>query len=63
MLVLNSSERWRVERARFSRLVCKSVFSGVSLTVLRSQFINIGSLRFVIGLLKQISSEDFASKS
>jgi hypothetical protein len=63
MLVLNSSERWRVERARFSSFVCISTFFSVSLTVLQSQFINIGSLRFVISLLKQISSEDFGSKS
>jgi hypothetical protein len=39
------------------------MFSGVSLTVLQLQFINIGSLRYVISLLKQISSEDFVSKS
>jgi hypothetical protein len=63
MLVLNSSERWRVERARFSSFVCKSVFSGVSLMILQSQFINIGSLRFVIGVLKQISSGGFESQS
>jgi hypothetical protein len=63
MLVLNSSERWRVVRARFSSFVCKSMFSGVSLTVLQSQFINIGSLRFVINLFKQVSSEDFGRKS
>jgi hypothetical protein len=52
MLVQNFSERWRVERARISSFVCKSMFSGVSLTVLQLQFINIGSLRFVISLLK-----------
>jgi hypothetical protein len=63
MLVLNSSERWRVERARFSSFVCKSVFSGVSLAILQSQYINIISLRFVISLLKQMSSDDFGGKS
>jgi hypothetical protein len=63
VLVLNSSERWRVMRERLSSFVCKSMFSGVSLTILESQFINTGSLGFVISLLKQISSEDFGSKS
>jgi hypothetical protein len=63
MLVLNYSVRWRVEIVRLSSFVCRSVFSGVSITVLQSQFINIGSLRFVVSLLKQISSEDFGSKS
>jgi hypothetical protein len=33
------------------------------LAVLQSQFTNIGSLRFVISLLKQVTSEDFGSKS
>jgi hypothetical protein len=63
MLVLNSIERWRVERARFSSFVRKSMFYGVSVTILQLQFINCGSLRSVISLLKQISSEDFGSKS
>jgi hypothetical protein len=65
MLVLNSSARWRVVRARFSSFVCKKkiMFSGVSLTILQRQLISIGSLRFVISLLKQIPSEDFGSKS
>jgi hypothetical protein len=63
ILVLNCSERWRVEKAWFSRFACKSLFSGVSLTVLQSQLINIDSLRFVISLLRQVSSEDFGSKS
>jgi hypothetical protein len=63
MLVLKFGERWRVERARFSSFVCKSMFPGVFLTVLHSQFINVGNLRFVISLLKQISNEDFGSKS
>jgi hypothetical protein len=57
MLVLNSSVRWRVERGRCSSFVCKSEFSDVSLTVLQSQFISIGSLRFVISLLKQVSGD------
>jgi hypothetical protein len=35
----------------------------VSLTVLQSQFINIDSLRFVISLFEQTSSEDFETKS
>jgi hypothetical protein len=47
----------------FQALYAKNIFSGVSFMVLQSQFINIGSLRFVIILLKQISSEDFRSKS
>jgi hypothetical protein len=63
MLVLSSSERWRLDRAQFSSFVCKSMFSGVYLIVLQSQFINTGNLGFVIGLLKQISSENFGSKS
>jgi hypothetical protein len=63
MLVLNSSERWRVERVRFSSFVWKSMFSGVYLSILELQFISIINLRFVISLLKQISSEDFGSKS
>jgi hypothetical protein len=63
MLALNSSERWRVERARFSSFVCKSKFSDVSLMVFQLQFVSIGSLRFVINILKQISSEDFGSES
>jgi hypothetical protein len=63
MLVLNSSEKWRIVRARFSSFVCKSMVSGVSLTALESQFISIGSVRVVIIFLKQISSEDFGSKS
>jgi hypothetical protein len=63
MLVLNFSERWRVERPRFASFVCKSKFSGVYLMVLQSRFMNIGSLSFVISLLKEISSEDFGSKS
>jgi hypothetical protein len=63
MLVLNFSERWRVDRARFSSFVCKSMFSGVSLTVLQLQFISIDSLKLVISLLEQIFSEDFGSKS
>jgi hypothetical protein len=29
MLVLNSSERWRVERERFSSFVCRSIFCSV----------------------------------
>jgi hypothetical protein len=37
MLVLNCSERWRAERARFSSFVCKNMFSGASLKVLESQ--------------------------
>jgi hypothetical protein len=63
MLVLNSSERWRVVRAQFSSFVCKSMFSGISLTALQLHFINTGILRFVISLFKRISSEDFGSKS
>lgn len=62
MLVLKVSERWRVQRVQFSSSVCESLFSGVSVMVLRSRFIITGSLRFVIGLLKHISSEDFGSK-
>jgi hypothetical protein len=46
-----------------SSFVCESMFSSVSLTILQSQFINIISPRFVISLLKQISSEEFGSKS
>jgi hypothetical protein len=61
MLALNSSERWRVERAWSSSFVCEGYFfCGVSLTVLQSRFI---ILRFTISLLKHISSEDFGSKS
>jgi hypothetical protein len=43
--------------------VGKSVFSVVSLTVLQFHFINTGDLWYLNGLLKQISSEDFGSKS
>jgi hypothetical protein len=63
MLVFSSSERWRVVRACFSSFVCKSTFSGVSLTILLSQLMYIISLIFVIILMKQLSSEDFGSKS
>jgi hypothetical protein len=34
MLVLNSSEKWCVVKARFSSFVSKSMFFGVSLAVL-----------------------------
>jgi hypothetical protein len=63
MLVLHSSERWPVEGARFLSFVCKSVFYGISVTILQSLFIYIISLQFVNSLLKQISSEGFGSKS
>jgi hypothetical protein len=63
MLVLSSSARWRVGSARFTCFVCKSLFCGVSVTDLQRRLFRIGSLRFVIGVLKQISSEDFQSKS
>jgi hypothetical protein len=63
MLILNSSVKGRVEKARFSSFVGKSTFSGVSLRILELQFIRSGSLTSVISLLKQISSEDFGSKS
>jgi hypothetical protein len=63
MLELSFSEIWRVERVRLSSFVLISMFSGVSVTVLQLQLISIISLRFVISLLKQISSEDFVSKS
>jgi ribosome recycling factor len=42
---------------------CKSMFCGVCHAVLQLQFINTGSLRSVISLLKQVSSEVFESKS
>jgi hypothetical protein len=45
MLILNSCERWRVARERFLTFVCKSMSSGVSLTILQPQYINIGSLK------------------
>jgi hypothetical protein len=61
MLVVNSSGIRRVEKARFSSFVRK-VFSCGSLTVLQSQFINIGRPKFVIILLKHVSSEGFGSK-
>jgi hypothetical protein len=38
MLALSSNEKWRVEKSRFSRFVCKSTFPGVSLEVLQSHF-------------------------
>jgi hypothetical protein len=41
----------------------QSMFSGVSLKILQSQFINIVSLGNAISLLKQISSEGSGSKS
>jgi hypothetical protein len=63
MLVLNCSEVWRVVKAQFSSFMCKSMFYGVSLTVLQSQFLHIGSPIFVISLLKQISSEGFGSRN
>jgi hypothetical protein len=63
MLVLNFSGKWRVEKERVSSFVCKRRFSAVSLVVLQSQFISIDSLRLVIGLSEQISSEDLGSKS
>jgi hypothetical protein len=62
MLVLNSNERWRVERVRFSNFVCKSMLSGVPFTLFQLQFIIMGSIRFVVILSKEISSEDFESK-
>jgi hypothetical protein len=61
MLVLNSSEEWRVKRAQFSSFVYKNMFSGVSLTILQSQFIKNICLRFVVSSLKRISSEDLLS--
>jgi hypothetical protein len=39
------------------------VFSGVFLSILQSQFIDCGSLRTVVSLLKRISGEGFVSKS
>jgi hypothetical protein len=51
MLALNSSERWRVESVRFSSFVRKSMFSGVSLTILLSQFISIISLTREVSLV------------
>jgi hypothetical protein len=62
MLVLYFSERWRVERALFPSFVWKSMFLGVSLTILQLQFISIISSKFVISILKHIFSEDCASK-
>jgi hypothetical protein len=47
----------------FSSFLGERMFSGVSITVLHSQVISTGSLRYVISLLKQTSSEDFGSKS
>lgn len=58
MLVLNPGKRWRVDRGRLTSFVCKIMFSAISPTILKSQFISIGTR-----LLKRISSEDFASKS
>lgn len=63
MLVLYSGERWRVWTAVLWRFVCRSVFSGVSLKILQSPFINIISLRSVFCLLKTICNEGFESKS
>lgn len=48
MLVPNCSERWRLEKVRFTSFVCGIVLSRVPLTFLQSQFINIGSLGYVI---------------
>jgi hypothetical protein len=53
----------REREDHFQALWAKSVFSGVSLTILMSSFISIVSLEFVISLLKHVSSEDFGSKS
>jgi hypothetical protein len=52
----------RCENAGF-KLCVQSMFSGVSVKIFQSQFISIDSQRFVINLSKQISSEDFGSKS
>lgn len=62
MLVINSSEKWRVQGERVPSFVYRIVFSGVSLMVLQSQFIGIGSSRFVISLLKEVSRENVGSK-
>jgi hypothetical protein len=52
-----------LRKCGFQALCAKVCVSGVSLTVLRPQFINTGSLKFVFSLLKQVSSEDLGSKS
>jgi hypothetical protein len=39
------------------------MLSGVYLTILQLQFINITRLKLVISILKQILTEDFGSKS
>jgi hypothetical protein len=50
MFVLES--RWGAEGSRFLSFVCRTVFCGVSLTILRRLFINIISPRSVISLLQ-----------
>jgi hypothetical protein len=60
-LVLKYSEIWRVKKARFSRFLYKSVLWCFCYG-LHSHFIDTGSPSFVIGLLKQIPSEDYESK-
>lgn len=42
--------------------VRENMFSDVSVAILQSRFISTGRLRFVIDLLKELSSEDFVSK-
>lgn len=49
--------------ARFSRFMSRSMFSGASFAIIQSQLISIDSLKCLISLLKQISTEDFGSKS
>jgi membrane protein CcdC involved in cytochrome C biogenesis len=61
MLVLDCSERWRVERAGFEALCAEVCFLAFVL-VFQSHFVNTGSLMFVISFLKLTTIEDFGSK-